>query len=770
VLALVPLAAWLAGGLVALLGGALGTWSLGRTGRLRRAVRAGLGEAVAPAEALGGELERREQALRAAAAAHARASRERAFRAASLEELREHGAAGARLEALREAGYRSPADLAGLPAAALQRVRGVGRETARRVVRAVGELRRAIDARPVPLPGPEPSGEEEVRLADAALDVLDGREVGRPALARAEEELAPLRSRAAALLDRTGFLAWSGGGFRSARAEAAAKEAQALLEGGLDAARTPSVTDAERALDELEQRRRRERAEDRRLRRYQERFAECTALVEEALGEARGPARLRRGRGGLADEVVRRVEEASLDLAGLRATLRPYQSFGARFLLVQERAVLGDEMGLGKTVQALALMVHLAASRERPRFLVVAPAGLLVNWEREVRRFTALEPRLLHGEAFEPSLRAWLEEGGVGITSYTTLRVLGLGGLLEEAGARLELCVADEAHYAKNPEAGRTRELRRVLALSERGAILSGTPMENHPREFLELVRGLRPAGDGALEGLGLEEVRDGSRAGAFAEASARLYLRRNQEDVLTELPERLEVEEWVEPGAGELAAYREEVQRGNAMGMRRAVTMGAGGESSKLARLDELLAVYREEGRKVLVFSYFLDVLHEVARRPGAVEVLSGALDPAARQALCDRFQAGEGFALLPAQIVAGGVGLNLQAASVVVLCEPQLKPSTEEQAIARAHRMGQTRRVLVHRLLARGTCDEVLLELVAGKAALFDAYARQSRVADLAPAARDGSEAEVGRRLVEVEQRRLAAGAPGPGHGATP
>jgi SNF2 family DNA or RNA helicase len=375
---------------------------------------------------------------------------------------------------------------------------------------------------------------------------------------------------------------------------------------------------------------------------------------------------------------------------------------------------------------------------------------------------------VLHGEDLTDSLAAWLAEGGVAITSYTTLRVCELGRLLEEAEVSPDLCVADEAHYVKNPEAGRTQEARRVLERSDRVALLSGTPMENHPREFLELVRGIRPADAAELEALGIDSVRDGSHAGTFQESTSRLYLRRNQEDVLTELPERLELEDWVDLGPADLAAYHGEVRSRNPMGMRRAVTLGAGEGSAKLARLDELLEEYRAEGRKVLVFSYFLGVLEAVARRPGALEVLSGRLAPAERQALCDRFTEAEGFALLPAQIVAGGVGLNLQAASVVVLCEPQLKPSTEEQAIARAHRMGQTRRVLVHRLLARGTCDETLLELLAGKSELFDAYARESRVADLAPSARRGDEDEAGlsTRMIEAELRRLgeadAAAAP--------
>jgi hypothetical protein len=113
----------------------------------------------------------------------------------------------------------------------------------------------------------------------------------------------------------------------------------------------------------------------------------------------------------------------------------------------------------------------------------------------------------------------------------------------------------------------------------------------------------------------------------------------------------------------------------------------------------------------------------------------------------------------VLLAQVQAGGVGLNLQAASVVVLCEPQIKPTMEEQAIARAHRMGQIRRVQVHRLLAADSVDQRLLEILAGKSRSFDAYARRSDTAESAPEAVDVAEQSLARQIVAAEQQRLGA-----------
>jgi SNF2 family DNA or RNA helicase len=206
------------------------------------------------------------------------------------------------------------------------------------------------------------------------------------------------------------------------------------------------------------------------------------------------------------------------------------------------------------------------------------------------------------------------------------------------------------------------------------------------------------------------------------------VYLRRNQEDVLTELPEKIEVEEWVQFNGNDANAYREQVRARNLMGMRRASSAMPG--TAKLDRLAELVEDAGTEGQKVIVFSFFLDVLEGVRVRLGplAVGPITGKVPAPRRQAMIDEFTRSEGPAVILAQIEAGGVGLNIQAASVVVIAEPQWKPSVEQQAIARAYRMGQTRRVQVHRLLAKDGVDERIREVQEHKQLLFDHYARQS------------------------------------------
>jgi SNF2 family DNA or RNA helicase len=297
--------------------------------------------------------------------------------------------------------------------------------------------------------------------------------------------------------------------------------------------------------------------------------------------------------------------------------------------------------------------------------------------------------------------------------------------------------------------------------------------MENRISEFCSLVDTLQPPQDVVLDPASLLLVE--GDPDAFQERLSPVYLRRNQEDVLLELPERLDMDEWVDLEAADAATYHDAVAAGDIMAMRQAATLGSafgstapdpivGGAavpspadqppSAKLDRLADLFEEYRVEGRKLLVFSFFRRVLDAVSALAGGCPQITGDLTPEHRLALVDAFTQQPGFAVLASQVEAGGVGINVQAASVVVLMEPQWKPSTENQAIARAHRMGQTRRVVVHRLLARDTVDEWLVQLVREKQGLFDDYARPSAVKDASEAATDGALAE---QAVAAERQRL-------------
>lgn len=394
---------------------------------------------------------------------------------------------------------------------------------------------------------------------------------------------------------------------------------------------------------------------------------------------------------------------------------------------------------------------------------MVCPASVLINWTREVRARSTLHALPVHGPDRQNAFAQWRESGGVALTTFDALHTLPVAG---DCGIRPGMLVVDEAHYVKNPATRRSRAVSGWSQQTERVLFLTGTPMENRVEEFRSLVRQLQPE---LAPSISSSHGAAGSQA--FRRAVSPAYLRRNQQDVLTELPALVQVDEWEEFSAADLLAYREAVSAGQFMRMRRAA-YACPGTSAKLNRLRELVAEAAGNGLKVVVFSYFREVLETVRQALGE-EVfgpLSGSLAAARRQELIDGFSAAVGHAVLLSQIQAGGIGLNMQAASVVILCEPQIKPTMEHQAVARAHRMGQIRTVQVHRLLAADSVDQRMLDILARKERLFDAYARRSDVAETTPDAVDVSDGSLARRIVEEEQQRLAAeagpaGAPAPG-----
>lgn len=447
--------------------------------------------------------------------------------------------------------------------------------------------------------------------------------------------------------------------------------------------------------------------------------------------------------GDLPDDIVEAVRSLELDTEHLTASLRGYQSFAARFALVQRKVIIGDEMGLGKTVEALAVLAHLRAKGQH-HSLVVCPAAVVTNWTREVASKSTLRAHRLHGSGRDAAVRSWVRQDGVAVTTFETL-----AWLQSQPGADLSCVIVDEAHYIKNPAAQRSQRAQRLLNSCERAILLTGTPLENRIDEFRNLVAYLRP--DLVIDAGELAPRK-------FRRQVAPAYLRRNQEDVLTELPELVEVDEWLPLSSEDMLAYREAVAAGNFMAMRQAA-MTHRTKSEKLQRLVEIVEEAEDNGRRVIVFSHFRDVLDRVARAlPGEVfGPLTGSVPAAARQVMVDQFSAAGHGAVLVAQIIAGGVGLNIQAASVVVICEPQLKPTTEWQAIARAHRMGQLQSVQVHRLLSEEGVDERVTQILARKREIFDEFARTSETASSAPEAFDVTEAELTREVIAAERERL-------------
>lgn len=423
------------------------------------------------------------------------------------------------------------------------------------------------------------------------------------------------------------------------------------------------------------------------------------------------------------------ISKTELNLRGFKGTLRPYQKFGAQYVLHQGKVLLGDEMGLGKTIQAIAVMAHLYANGTGSRFLVVCPASVMINWCREIRKFSDIPAFLLHGETLEDTFSGWEAECGAAVTNYESMRKI-LGKI--DNRMRLSLLVVDEAHYIKNPSAQRTKNVRALGDESERILMMSGTPLENKVYEMCELIDFVRPdLTNSVREYMGMRQ------ADAFREMISPVYLRRRAEQVLTELPPLTVSGEWCTMTEEDSRCYREEIRKKNFMGMRRvSFLQDEMALSSKAVRLKELCEEAAEEGKKVLVYSYFRDTLRKVRDFLGSMCAgeITGSTPVPERQAVVDRFTESTGGSILLCQIQSGGTGLNIQAASVVIFCEPQIKPSLEKQAAARARRMGQLSSVLVCRLLCENTVDEAVLDILEEKQQEFNLYADESAAAEAA------------------------------------
>lgn len=427
---------------------------------------------------------------------------------------------------------------------------------------------------------------------------------------------------------------------------------------------------------------------------------------------------------GLPEDLAREIQDESFFPEGLLCTLRRYQEWGVKYILHQERVLLGDEMGLGKTVQAIATMVSLR-NTGATHFVVVCPASVLANWCREISKQSKLRVTKVHGTDRIAALHSWVKTGGVAVTTFETTAYFKLAD-----GFNLDLLVVDEAHYIKNPNAIRSINIKKLTGYTQRLLFMTGTALENKVDEMIALIQILQPQIASEIKPIAFM-----SSASQFREKIAPVYYRRKREQVLTELPDLIESKEWCTLSHVEEAIYERSVLAKNYADARR-VSWNVNDlkDSCKARRLIEIVDEARSEGRKVLVFSFFLDTIRKISISLGrcCMEPISGSVRPQRRQEIIDEFDSAPAGTVLVAQIQSGGTGLNIQSASVVVLCEPQFKPSIENQAISRAYRMGQARNVLVYRLLCENTVDERIVEMLEQKQAVFDAFADKSVAAN--------------------------------------
>ncbi|HVH34932.1 MAG TPA: DEAD/DEAH box helicase [Tahibacter sp.] len=449
---------------------------------------------------------------------------------------------------------------------------------------------------------------------------------------------------------------------------------------------------------------------------------------------------------------------------GFGASLRPYQRDGLAWLEFLGQSGLGgilaDDMGLGKTVQVLA---HLEALRQRGELdrpaLVVAPTSLVWNWRAEAQRFAPqLRVLILHGSARDANFAAMPEHHLV-ITTYPLL-ARDRDVLVEQP---FSLLILDEAQAIKN---ARTQAAKVVRELNARRRLaMTGTPLENHLGELWAQFDAVEPGLLGDERAFvrhyrtPIEKHADAERQTKLHRRIAPLMLRRRKEDVLLDLPPKTVIERGVELVGKQRELYeslrlaqhervREAIrERGLAQSgivvldallkLRqvccdpRLVKLERARKAPESAKLDLLLDLLRElvaEGRHVLVFSQFAEMLELIERSLTAEGIRYQTLTGQTRNRaeLVDDFQTGRVPVFL-ISLKAGGVGLNLTMADTVIHYDPWWNPAVEAQATDRAHRIGQDKPVFVYKLICTGTVEEKIQDM-------------QQRKADLAQAVLEG------------------------------
>lgn len=453
--------------------------------------------------------------------------------------------------------------------------------------------------------------------------------------------------------------------------------------------------------------------------------------------------------------------------ASLQATLRPYQQAGVRWLYLLHRlglgACLADDMGLGKTIQVLALLLVLKQESRRERHapatasasILVAPASLLANWAAEIERFApSLKVLIAHPSSANP---ADLKSMTATSVADVDLVVTSFGALSRYdwlTSARWRLAVIDEAQAIKNPGAKQTRAVKKLVARTR--VALTGTPVENRLMDLWSIFDFTHPGLLGSSQIFG-RYVKRLSGTGSYAplrELVRPYILRRLKTDksVISDLPDKTEMKAFCHLSPSQAALYSQAVEElaealDTAEGIKRkgvvlaflmrfkqicnhpSQWLGNGSwaerDSGKFARLRELAETIAAKQEKVLVFTQFREATQPIAAFLGGVFgreglVLHGGTPVGKRKDLVRRFQEDELTPFFVLSLKAGGAGLNLTSASHVIHFDRWWNPAVENQATDRAFRIGQSRNVLVHKFVCRGTVEDKIDHLIESKQAL--------------------------------------------------
>ncbi|MFN8532989.1 MAG: SNF2-related protein [Dehalococcoidia bacterium] len=441
---------------------------------------------------------------------------------------------------------------------------------------------------------------------------------------------------------------------------------------------------------------------------------------------------------------------------GFVGELRPYQKAGYDWLHFLRRnrfgGCLADDMGIGKTVQALAFLQSLHEAGAQPPHLIIVPRSLLENWRREAGRFTPELRVLIHHETKRSKQLEAFDGYDLVLTTYGTL----LKDIALLRGRSFGYVILDEAQTIKNPASASAKAVR--LLRAEHRLALTGTPIENSTIELWSLFSFLNPGLLGSLDYFRTEfagpiERRQDEGAARLLRAIVHPFiLRRTKDQVALELPPRTERLVYASLDPSQESAYRQmrDRYRAELLGLiddggmpnarmrvlegllrlrqianhPRLVDPDLPSGSGKLELLLDTLATLRSEGHRALVFSQFVQMLTLVRGELDQLGISYCYLDGSTkdRQGEVDRFQTDGTVPFFLISLKAGGLGLNLTAADYVVHIDPWWNPAVEMQATDRTHRIGQTKPVIVTKLISSETVEEKMLLLQARKRALVE------------------------------------------------
>jgi SNF2 family DNA or RNA helicase len=413
----------------------------------------------------------------------------------------------------------------------------------------------------------------------------------------------------------------------------------------------------------------------------------------------------------------------------------PYQMEGIAFLMPRQAALLADEMGLGKTMQAILALRLLFQAGLAGRALIVCPKPLVNNWCRELRTWSDDLPfEVIGGDA--ASRRAgWLVSNcPLKLVNYELLT--RDTDILADESVRFDVVVLDEAQRIKNRESKTARAVRSLRR--ERSWALTGTPIENRPDDLVNL-----------FAFVDAERIPAETPAKRLPQLTAPCILRRNKEDVLTDLPPKTVRDAYLELTPPQRSAYdlaeNEGVVRLNALGDTISVQHvfelimrlkqicnfdPLTGQSAKLEQLQADLGEVADSGRKAIIFSQWVEPLERLAGTLAPLGALQfhGRVPQAERQAVLERFRSDPAKHVLLMSYGTGSVGLNLQFANYVFLFDRWWNPAVEDQAINRAHRIGQRDPVFVTRFITQGTIEGRIAEILERKRELFNELIEQN------------------------------------------